>query len=204
MTNQKITTEKIPGETEKEYTAWLLYCEYKSIDKLLKAWEGIDTKATEMRPELAGLIEKLGEPPARTTIARWSKKFHWVERTDLKLAEDLQSMRERSKKIAREKKHKVLEIFETIVNKVRKELKAREGLTIDELKKAWEMAQVEMGLPTSRPELGLKQQPRTPEEKERAKLVDEILEPYLTGKKPILPPPLDSKRGDKKRKRRTN
>lgn len=183
MKQEKITTLKMPGETEQQYWAWLLYSELGSIDKLMKFWKGVRPDETEMRPELAGIIEKLGKPPAESTIKRWSIKYQWVKRADLKLAEDLEGLREKTKKIAREKKHKVLEIFETIVNKVRKELKDREGLTIDELKKVWEMAQVELGKPTTRATLEEEQRPLTPEERERGKLIDEALKPIVTNPK---------------------
>lgn len=184
----------MPGETEQQYTAWLLYCELGSIDKLLKAWEGMSIKATEMPPELAGFFEKLGEAPNRKTIARWSKKYQWVKRTDLKLAEDLEGMREKSKRIAREKKHKILDALKRIADKKLKQLADGEAVTMDDWKKIWEMAQVEMGLPTSTTRI--EQSPPPAEDKKEDKKFDDALKQFVRkqisigetreGKRPIL------------------
>ena len=45
MAKPVLTTSKMPGETEQQYTAWLLYCEYGSIEKLHRTWQ-----ETEGRP----------------------------------------------------------------------------------------------------------------------------------------------------------
>jgi len=183
MKQEKLTTAKMPGETEQQYIAWLFYTEIGSIRKLLQQWEMLWQGIGKTSAELEEWRKKLGKPVARRNIEQWSVKYQWVKRTELKLTEDLEGLREKTKKIAGEKKHKILEIFETIVNKVRKELKAREGLTIDELKKVWEMAQVELGKPTTKATLEEEQRPLTPEERERRKLIDEALKPIVTNPK---------------------
>lgn len=204
MTEQKeLKTTKMEGETESQYTAWLLYCEYGSIDKLLRAWEGIALKRTEVAPELAGIMERLGKPAGRRTIADWSKKFRWVERTDLKLAEDLESLREKTKKIKREKIHKIAEYFKAKIEKAMKQMIEGEGATTHDVKEAWEMFQVELGKPTSRTALEEQQRPPTPEEKEQAKLIDEAIKPILTKTSPH-PSGMDREAKNKKRKGRTD
>lgn len=181
MQKEKTITSKLKGETEQQYTAWLLYCEYGSLDKLLKAWESIALKRTEAAPELTGLIEKLGKPPCRRSLAKWSKKYHWVERHEFKMAEDLEILREKTKKIRREKIHKIAEIFERITNKILKNLRGSYEPTIAEWKMAWEMFQIELGKPTTRAQLSTEpeQRPLTPEEKEHGKRVHKAVEWYL-------------------------
>lgn len=181
--NQIITTSKMPKETEQQYTAWLLYCEYGSIDKLLQTWQGIErrTKADERRTEFEALMERLGKPPARTTIGEWSIKYQWVKRKEMKITEDLGALREKTKKIRREKIYKIAEIFERIINKVLKGLRGDYEPTISELKIVWEMFQVELGKPTSRGELKTEpeQKPLTPDEKEHGKRLHKAVEWYL-------------------------
>lgn len=178
MPTPNITTGKMPKETEQQYTAFLLYTETGSLDKLLRYWQETEgrPKATERRPELEALIEKLGKPPALTTLKEWSGKFRWVERRELKLAEDLQALREKTKKIKREKLHRLGEVFERILNKRIKQLKDGEAVTTLDLKWAWEMFQVELGKPSSRGELKVEEQrPLTPEEKEYGKKLHEAV-----------------------------
>lgn len=180
MSQINLTTKKMSGEGEQQYTAWILYCEYGSIDKLMKAWEGMRLNATEMRPDLRGFMEKLGEPPVRTTLARWSKKFCWVERRDLKLAEDLQALREKTKKIIADKKHKIAEVFERVMNKRLKQLREGESVTTLDLKQVWEMFQVEIGKPTSMGQLNVENQGLlTPEQKEHGQQLHEALKEVI-------------------------
>lgn len=181
MQESILTTKKMQKETEQQYTAWTLYCEYGSIDKLHQAWQGLGwrTKADERRTEFEALIEKLGKPPVRTTIGEWAKKFRWVERRELKLAEDLEALREKTKKIIVYKKHKIAETFERIINKRLKQLREGEAVTTLDLKQVWEMFQVELGKPTSRGELKLEQHSLNPEEKIRGKKIYAALEKIL-------------------------
>lgn len=181
MKNEKTITSKLNGETEQQYTAWLLYCEYGSLDKLLKAWEGIALKHTEAAPEMTGLIERLGKPPCRRSLADWSKKYHWVKGREFKIAEDLEILREKTKKIKREKIYKIAEIFERIINKVLKGLRGDYEPTIAELKIVWEMFQIELGKPTTRAQLNTEPEQRlpTPEEKEHGKRVHLAVKWYL-------------------------
>lgn len=206
MTKPKeLKTAKMEGETEKQYLAWLLYCEVGSIRKLLRQWEMLWQGIGKTSAELEGWREKLGKPVARRNIEQWSVKYQWVKRTDLKLAEDLEAMREKSKKIAREKKHKILEALERVANKILKQLKEGAEPSISEWKQVWEMAQVELGKPTSRTQL-TEQSPLTPEEKKEGKELDEKLKQFIRsqigqereGERPIL----DIKKQNKKRKRK--
>lgn len=183
MEQKALTTSKLSKETEQQYTAFLLYAEIGSLEKLLHYWQGTEWRpeATERRPELTALIERLGKPPALTTLKEWSGKHHWVERREIKLTEDLQALREKTKKIVANKKHKIAEAFALITSKKLKQLKEGESVTTLDLKQAWEMFQVELGKPTSRGELKAEPEQRllTPEEKEHGKKVHEAVAWYL-------------------------
>ncbi|MFA5169076.1 MAG: hypothetical protein WC530_11170 [Candidatus Omnitrophota bacterium] len=171
------TTQKMPKETEQQYTAWLLYCEAGSLQKALGIWDKVGQSVGEMGVEFA---ERLGKKPSDTTLERWSKQFHWVERREIKLAEDLTALREKTKKIKRNKLHRIAEAFDRVGNKIMKRLKASEEPTILEWKIVWEMFQVELGKPTNRSQLKVDDQhPLTPEEKIRGKKIYEALEKVL-------------------------
>ncbi|NLJ49790.1 MAG: hypothetical protein GX428_09450 [Candidatus Atribacteria bacterium] len=161
----------------------MLYAEIGSLEKLLNYWQGTEgrLKATERRPELEALMERLGKPPALTTLKEWSIKYQWTKRKEIKIAEDLEILREKTKKIKREKLHKIAEIFERIMNKVLKGLRGDYEPTISELKMVWEMFQIELGKPTTRAQLNTEpeQRPLTPEEKEHGKRVHLAVKWYL-------------------------
>ncbi len=177
MAETKVTTSKMQEETEQQYTAWLLYCEIGSIEKLLQTWDKVGQSLDESWMVFG---EKLKQKPSHTTLGNWSKKYRWVERRELKLAEDLEALREKTKKIIRGKKHKIAEAFERIVNKRIKQLKEGEVVTTLDLKQVWEMFQVELGKPSSRGELKVEdQRPLTPEEKEHGKKLHEAINEVL-------------------------
>ena len=57
-TTIKLATTKLPGESEQQYVAWLLYCDSGSIDKLLHLWEGLHQGFTETSPDFRALSLK--------------------------------------------------------------------------------------------------------------------------------------------------
>ncbi len=201
----KPTTAKMPRETERQYIAFLqLYCRVSSLRKVLDVWDKVGELSGEVGVDLA---RRLGEKPNITTIENWSKKYRWVDRKELKLVEDLKGMREKTKKIARQKLHKIAETFEKIADKIKKQLTGEGAeVTMYDLKQAWEMLQVELGKPTSRTALKEEEQkPLTPEEEAEAEEVDQIIkdhyDPKSSKKKSSI---LDSKKPNKGRKRTTN
>ncbi len=184
MPETKITTETIKDETQQQYTAWLLYCEAGSLRKALDLWDVVGQKLGESWAEFA---LRLGKKPSDTTIEKWSKKYRWVERRELKLTEDIEALREKTKKIKREKLHKIADAFEKIGVKIAKRLRANGEPTIAEWKQVWEMFQVELGKPTNRSQLKVEdQKPLTPEEKAYGKklhdAVKEIVRKQHKGK----------------------
>ncbi len=184
MPTPNITTGKMPKETEQQYAAWLLYCEAGSLRKALEAWDKLGQDWGETGAVFAA---RLGKKPVETTIETWSKKFRWVERRELKLTEDLQALREKTKRIKRDKLHRIAEAFDRVGTKIMKRLKASEEPTILEWKIVWEMFQVELGKPTNRSQLKVEdQKPLTPEEKAYGKklhdAVKEIVRKQHKGK----------------------
>lgn len=142
---QVLSTSKMPKETEKQYFAWVLYCEVGSINKLLRQWEKLHQGFTNASPEIAGLREKLGEPPTDRTLKSWSKKYQWVNRADLKLKEDLEGMREKTKRIKAERLHRVAEYFEKAITQALKHVRDGGEITTADLKQIWEMFRTETG-----------------------------------------------------------
>lgn len=187
MPESKATTSKFPKETEQQYMAWILYCETGSIPKMIKAWEQLRQGIGETSGIFGERVRKLGVLPCERNVEAWCSKYHWVERRELKLTEDLESLRDKTKKIKREKLHKIAEAFERAGNKILKRLRADEEPSMLEWKIVWEMFQVELGKPTCRSQLKVEdQKPLTPEEKAYGKklhdAVKEIVRKQHRGK----------------------
>jgi len=142
MSKTTLTTSKMPKETEQQYTAWLLYCEAGSLQKTLRLWERVGQSVGEMGAEFA---VRLGKKPSDTTIERWSKQFRWVERKDLKLQEDLEGLREKTKRIKTERVHRIAEYFEKAMTIALKSLKENSDVTTGDVKLIWEMFRTELG-----------------------------------------------------------
>ena len=175
MAKPVLTTSKMSKETEQQYSAWLLYCEIGSIGKLMQLWDGVGQRLDESWTVFA---QKLGAKPSHTTIGKWSKKFRWVERTDLKLAEDIQALRDKTKKIATNKKHKIAEALDRISNKIIKRLRSNEEPTIDEWKKVWEMFRTEMGESLGKHELDIREEDQKPPTEEEMAGIGDISQAF--------------------------
>lgn len=187
-TTIKLVTTKLPEENEKQYVAWLLYCDSGSIDKLFRLWEGLHQGFTETSPEFVSLRSRLGDPVTRRTIATWSKKFQWVKRRNMKLAEDLEALREETKRIAITRKHKVAEAFKRSLDLKIKQLRKGELVSTGDVKALWEMFRTELGLSTGKTEVSHKinedeQVPPTPEEDELGKEIDQAIKNYYDKKR---------------------
>lgn len=187
MTKPALTTSKMPGETEQQYTAWLLYCEYGSIEKLHRTWQETEgrPKATERRPEFDEIMGRLGRSPSLTTIKEWSSKFRWVERKDLKLQGELEELHRRAGKVVAQKKQKIVIAFGRILDDLLKKIESKkfstENMTMSDLKKLWEMARTELGETLGKHEVAInedEQKPPTPEEKEFGKAVDQAIKEF--------------------------
>jgi hypothetical protein len=142
MATPALTTSKMPKETEQQYTAWLLYCEVGSLEKLLRLWDGVGRNLDESWMVLA---QRLGKKPSHTTLGNWSKQYRWVQRTELKLKEDLEGLREKTKRIKTERVHRVAEYFERSITLALKKLKENSDISTSDVKLIWEMFRTELG-----------------------------------------------------------
>jgi len=205
MKKERITTSKIPGETEQQYFAWILYCELESIPKMMRVWEQVREGFGEISGFLRDKIIGLGKLPTERQVENWSSKYQWVKRKDLKLAEDLEGLREKTRRITQEKIYVIANVFWQKLEVLRKQIQAGEGATVHEVRELWEMLQVELGKPTSR--LALKeeeQKPLTDEEKEEKEKLDKLLKIVYEQQGKIISPLLDIKQQGKRRKQRAD
>jgi len=180
MKKPTLTTSKMPKETERQYTAWLLYCEAGSLRKTLLLWEKVGQNLGDSWVDFAN---RLGKKPSDTTLETWSKRYRWVERKELKLIEDVEGIRKKAQEIRQKKVGVIAEVFWEKLQALRKQIKNGESVTVDEVKKLWEMFRTEMGetLWKHTHELGIdesKQTPPTEEEKELGRAVNETIKRF--------------------------
>lgn len=175
--SEKLTTSKMPGETESQYTAFLLYCEVGSVSKLMQAWQQICRNPVGELSVIFGT--KLGNLPSERTIERWSVKYQWVERADKKLTEDLEGLKKKSTQIRQKRAYIITEAFWNKLQALKKQMQAGEPATVQEVRTLWEMMRIEWGESTSKQEVvqGInedEQKPLTPEEKELSKEISKL------------------------------
>lgn len=173
----------MPSETEQQYTAWLLYCETGSVQRMMRVWEHVRSGIGDATGILGERFKSITALPSRRNIEKWSTKYRWVERRDLKLKEDLESVRERSKRVKEEKLHKIADAFEQITNKILRRLRKGEEPTIAEWKQVWEMFRTELGENIGKHEIvkGIdesQQNPPTEEERELGKALDNAIKEH--------------------------
>lgn len=174
-----LTVSKIPGETEQQYAAWLLYCEAGSIDKLMRVWEKSGQLADEIGIEF---VTKLGKMPVHSTLGLWSKKFRWPERRDLRLEQELIELKEKADRFRKKRKYLVTDLLIQALSKMQKQFKQM-PISVLELKYLWEMQRVESGESTGKTEVThhideSEQIPPTDEEKEIGKEIDEVIKKH--------------------------
>ncbi|MFH0943208.1 MAG: hypothetical protein V1810_03480 [Candidatus Beckwithbacteria bacterium] len=175
-----IITTKIPGERAKQYAAWLLYCEAGSLEKTLRIWERISGQDdTEMIP-FFGVF--LGKTVGLATLKRWSTKYRWKERAELKNTEDLEDMRFKFKRIKQTRAYKIAMMLDLIMNRYLKQLEQGMWVTVRDLYLVWKMHRVEEGLSVDNHYIVVYKQPpkepENPEEKELNKHIQEIVNQF--------------------------
>ncbi len=175
MRKINLPISKMTGETEQQYIAWLLYCEAGSIPKMIQAWELLGRNIGETSGIFGDRILGLGKLPAERNIEKWSSKYHWVERKELKLQEDAEILNKKLSNIILKEKYEVVIAFGYAIESVLKRLKDPDyHVTIDDLKTIWEMACVELdGL-----DLGEPDERELIEKDELSEEVDEIMNRY--------------------------
>lgn len=148
---EKLTTSKMPGETERQFTAFLLYCEVGSVSKLIQAWQQICRNPVGELSVIFG--SKLGVLPSERTIERWSVEFQWVERADRKLTEDLEGLKKKTTQIRQKRAYLITEAFWSKLQSLRKQMQAGEPTTVQEVRILWEMMRIEWGESISKQEV---------------------------------------------------
>lgn len=180
MTKPVLTSSKMPGETEQQYTAWILYCEAGSIPKTIKAWEQLRRGIGDASGVFGGKLKELGALPAERNIESWSSKFRWVERKDLKLSEDLEGLRKKAKDVKERKVYAIVDIFWDKVLAIKKQAKQGEPATIDELKKLWEMVRTEFGESLGKHDFALREEDQKPPTPEEMSEIEDISQEFKT------------------------
>jgi hypothetical protein len=143
-----LTTSKMPKETEQQYIAWLLYCEVGSIPKLRKAWEQVRLHDGGMTGIWGQKLQKSGLLPIERTLERWSSKYRWVERQELKLKQEMEEVNERLSKIIQKKKYEIVILFGEALEKYGRQLRDPNRIvTVQEVRILWEMMRIELGEP---------------------------------------------------------
>jgi hypothetical protein len=180
----KIITSKIPGEQARQYAVWLLYTEAGSLEKTLKFWERISLQDdTEMIP-FFGVF--LGKPVGLATIKRWSTKYHWKERTELKTTEDLEGMRFQFKRIKQTRAYRIAILFDLVLKRYTRQLEQGMYVTVRDLYTVWKMYRVEEGLSIGNYQVTTYQEPpvrpKTPEEIELDNKILKVAEDFYKSK----------------------
>ncbi|MBI5452512.1 hypothetical protein HY945_03545 [Candidatus Gottesmanbacteria bacterium] len=179
-----IVTSKIPGERAKQYAAWLLYCEAGSLEKTLKVWVRIQGQNdTEMIP-FFGVF--LGKPVSSATLKRWSVKYRWQERTELKNTEDLEDMRFKFKRIKQTRAYKIAILLDRVLDRLSRQLDQGMYVSTRDLYTLWKMHRVEEGLSIGNYQVVTYQQPPTepksPEEIKLDKQIKEVVDQFHKNK----------------------
>jgi hypothetical protein len=175
----KLTTSKMPAETEQQYAAWLLYCEAGSIKKLLDVWEKVGQVLGETGADFA---HRLGKKPSDTTIETWSKKYQWVARTDLRLEEELAELKEKADRFRKKRKFLITDILIQKMTKLQKQAKTQD-VSVLEIKYLWEMHRTEWGEATGKTEVTHhidenEQNPPDQEEDQVGKEIDQVIKKH--------------------------
>ncbi len=127
---------------------------------------------------------RLGDLPSERTIERWSVKYHWVERADKKLAEDLEVLKNKTTQIRQKRAYLITEMFWNKVQALKKQMQAGQPATVQEVRQLWEMTRIEWGESVGKYEVSknyieeIEQKPLTPEEKELGKRISEVIKDW--------------------------
>lgn len=173
-----LITSKMPKEKERQYVAFLLYCETNSLTRLMQTWQGVLRGSVG---EVSGIFkDKLGRLPSERTLERWSSQYRWVERADLKLSEDVEILKKKTSQIRQKRLHIISEVFWDKLQTLRKQMRSGEPASVPELKALWEMMRIEGGESISKQEIVQKinedeQKPPTPEESELGRAIDQTI-----------------------------
>lgn len=171
-------TSKMSGETEQQFIAWLLYCEMGSIPKMVKAWNQLRQGIGETSVVFGQNIQKMAPLPSQRNIERWSAKYDWVKRRELRVSEEMENLSLKASEIRKKKVFIIAEAFWDKLQLLRKQIRQGEHTTVDEVKKLWEMLRTESGESLGQHDVHLledEQRLPTPEEDELGREIDETI-----------------------------
>jgi hypothetical protein len=178
MTKLNPKTSKMPGESEQQFIAWILYCETGSIPKMIKAWNQLRQGIGETSVVFGQNIQKMAHLPSQRNIEKWSANYSWVKRRELRLSEEMESLSQRAAEIQKKKMYLIAESFWDKLQLLRKQIRQGEHTTVDEVKKLWEMLRAESGESLGQHDIRLlenEQRLPTAEEDELDKKIDETI-----------------------------
>jgi hypothetical protein len=179
-----LTVDKMPGETEQQYAAWLLYCEAGSIEKLIRVWNKSGQLADEIGMEF---VTKLAKVPAHSTLGLWSKRYRWPERRDLRLEKELVELKDKADRFIKKRKYLVTDLLISKMGKLQKQART-ESTDVPEVRSLWEMHRTEFGEITGRSDVShhineAEQYPPTEDEKELGREIDELIKQHYDKKR---------------------
>jgi hypothetical protein len=152
QTNAQIIIERMPGETEQQFAAFLAYCLMlkRNVRDLVKTWSKL---GQELEQQNSGI--RLGKPVSKTTALSWSAKFHWQERAKKWTEERKKISALEFQQIVDERGISVARLFHRIKTYLLPQITANRVLTVDDFKKAWEMIRLESGLSTGKQDVNV-------------------------------------------------
>jgi hypothetical protein len=90
---------RLPGETQRQYAFFLLYCRANNVSQLAEnlsvASRGHDGqvsgKIPQKCPKSTPVFKLLGKIPSERTLERWCSKYHWVKRKDKQIGYEIEA-----------------------------------------------------------------------------------------------------------------
>ncbi len=154
------------------------------MEKTLQVWERISAQDDTKLIPFFGTF--LGKSVGLATLKRWSTKYHWKERTELKTTEDLEGMRLQFKRIQQTRAYRIAILFDLVLKRYTKQLEEGMRVTVRDLYIVWKMFRVEEGLPieyyqiTTYQESPASAEPKSPEQEQLDKEIQEAIDKLHT------------------------
>lgn len=168
-----LITSKMPGESARQYAAWLLYSEAGSLRKSIRIWEQLFVQGDTRMIPFFGV--SMGKPPSLATLKRWSSRYLWQQRTRLKHKEDLADMRYQFKLIRQKVTYQITILMGKMLDKLDRQLDQGMYVSVHDFYLVWKMHRVELGLSVGNYQVTNYTEPKPePVDPERARLMRRI------------------------------
>jgi len=174
----------MPGETEQQYVAWLLYCELGSLRKLHEVWNKLGQLSDNISTDF---VYHLGKKPVLATLGNWSKRYRWPERRDLRLEQELVELKDKADRFIKKRKYLVTDLLISKLGKLQRQART-ESTNVPEVRSLWEMHRTEFGESTGRSDVShhineAEQYPPTQDEIELGREIDELIKRHYDKKR---------------------